>query len=251
MEIPEPTNLVLAIMGATLFGLLSVPHCMGMCGPLQLAVCLSGAKRSFRALSLFNLGRIAGYTLIGLLCGLFGSQISEFLEQGPPQTVVEPAPDSHVMGQSGEESEQDMEHGHKKTLWRRCLMFLFPAAILMLTGIKALRKKPAVVGENSGGVFSRLFNRFRAGGPALFGLAASLLPCGMLYYAFAVAVSTLSPLLGATFLFVYCVTISFFMQLGIMVGATFGRKLGPKVDRAFPWLAFTGAGVYVTLFLIR
>jgi hypothetical protein len=38
--------------------------------------------------------------------------------------------------------------------------------------------------------------------------------------------------------------------LGIMAGTTVGRKLGPKVDRAFPWLAVAGSGVYVTLFFV-
>ncbi|MCP4642591.1 MAG: sulfite exporter TauE/SafE family protein [bacterium] len=274
MEIPEPTNVVLAVMGATLFGLVSVPHCFGMCGPLHLTVCLSGGARSFRALSTFNLGRILGYTALGLVCGLFGGQLTDLFGATPAHGAEAPAAHAPADGAAVEgsdgtiaaphscceaadgtdaaaSSESGGPHGGGKPIWRRCLMFLFPAAILLLSGIKALRRKPGVVGEGSGGLFVRLFNRARKGGPLAFGLAASLIPCGMLYYALAIAVSTLSPFLGGVFMLVYCVTITFFLQLGMMVGTTFGRKLGPKVDRAFPWLAFAGAGVYVTLFLVR
>jgi sulfite exporter TauE/SafE len=238
-----------------------------MCGPLHLAVCLSGGRRSFAALSTFNLGRIAGYTAIGFLCGLFGEQLTALA--APEPKVEAEVSAEHVDGQTmpapkscceaeaqhaadGPAHAGGIEHQrHKKSLWRRGLMFLFPATILLASGIKALRKKPGVVGEHEPGIFGRLFNASRKGGPVAFGLAAALIPCGMLYYAFAVAVSTLSPVLGAVFLFVYSATISFFLQLGIMVGTTVGRNLGPKVDRAFPWLAFAGSGVYVTLFFLR
>jgi uncharacterized protein len=283
MEIPEPTNAIVAVMGATLFGLFSVPHCFGMCGPLHLTVCLSGGKRSFRTLATFNLGRIAGYTALGFLCGLFGGQLTDLfsgesgpqapatathaavevetaqdepVEEGGDQTITVPESCCEIEGAAdatapSAEADTGTHHGGGKPIWRRALMLLFPAAILLLSGIKALRKKPAVVGEGSGGLFSRLFGRSRKGGPLAFGMAASLIPCGMIYVALAIAMSSLSALIGAVFMFVYCLTISFFLQLGVMVGTTFGRKLGPKVDRAFPWLAFAGAGVYVALFFFK
>ena len=267
MDIPEPTSFVLAVMAGTLFGLLSIPHCLGMCGPLHLTVYLSAGARSVRTLTLFNLGRIVAYTAIGMLCGLFGGQLTRLLPEKATPVVqasavetegIIAAPKSCCEAAAATAANEDTtatgeagEAVKTKSLWRRGLMYIFPAIILLLTGAKALVKKPAVAGVSSPGLFSRLFAKSRKGGPAVCGMAAGLLPCGMLYYAFAVAVSTLSPLLGAVFLFVYCVTITFFLQLSIMVGTTFGKQLGPKVERLFPWLAFAGTGVYVMLFFVR
>ena len=84
MQIPEPTTVILSIVAGSLFGFLSVPHCLGMCGPLHLAMCLSGPRKSFRTLTLFNIGRILGYTLIGLLLGLLGEQVTRFAGASEP-----------------------------------------------------------------------------------------------------------------------------------------------------------------------
>ena len=71
----------------------------------------------------------------------------------------------------------------------------------------------------------------------------------MLYVAFAIAASTLSWLLGGVFLLFYCLTISVFMQLSIMVSTAFGRNCGSRFQQAYPWLAFLGAAVYLGLYI--
>jgi sulfite exporter TauE/SafE len=75
----------MALSFATLFGFgltMSLGHCLGMCGPLVTAV--SAAQRGDGAssavmlgrLSLYNLGRIAGYAGLGAVGGLLGSAVS-------------------------------------------------------------------------------------------------------------------------------------------------------------------------------
>jgi hypothetical protein len=75
----------MALSFATLFGFgltMSLGHCLGMCGPLVTAV--SAAQRSDGAsqavmlgrLSLYNLGRLAGYAVLGVAGGLLGSAVS-------------------------------------------------------------------------------------------------------------------------------------------------------------------------------
>lgn len=58
-------------------GIISSAHCIGMCGPLSLALPvtnLSPAKKWFALLS-YNAGRIITYSVMGLLFGLMGRKI--------------------------------------------------------------------------------------------------------------------------------------------------------------------------------
>lgn len=297
MQIPEPTTVVLAVVAGSLFGFLSVPHCLGMCGPLHLAMCLSGPKKSFRTLTLFNLGRILGYTLIGLLLGLLGEQVTRLAgaseapptdqlavprscceqaaqnaEETPAQIAVPKSccpqdPNQTIAAAPNSNSELPVpnsccpqpttsnQHSTKPLVAmsvgiRRILMYIFPAAVLLVVGIGALRKSAVTSGKAGlSGLMGRFFKRFRTSGPLGCGAVASLLPCGMLYVAFAIAASTLSWLLGAVFLLFYCLTISVFMQLSIMVSTAFGRGFGARLNQAYPWLAFIGAAVYLGLYI--
>ncbi len=59
---------------AFLIGLLGSTHCIGMCGPIALALPLSSKdklKVAFDGL-IYNLGRISTYSIIGLLLGILG-----------------------------------------------------------------------------------------------------------------------------------------------------------------------------------
>lgn len=301
MQIPEPTTVILSVVAGSLFGFLSVPHCLGMCGPLHLAMCLSGPKKSFRTLTLFNLGRILGYTLIGLLLGLLGEQVTRLAGgfKSPQQANELSVPES-CCAQTGEDQdaaeqiltvpksccapsaddpnqaiathtntdnalavpksccEQPTTSNQKPAQplvamskgIRRILMYIFPAVVLLAVGIGGIRKSSVVSGRAGlSGLMGHFFKRFRTSGPLGCGAVASLLPCGMLYVAFAIAASTLSWLLGGVFLLVYCLTISVFMQLSIMVSTAFGRSFGVQLNRAYPWLAFAGAFVYLGLYV--
>lgn len=62
------------LFAAFSIGILGSFHCIGMCGPLALALPLpagSAARKAFAAL-LYNLGRILSYGWIGLMTGLLG-----------------------------------------------------------------------------------------------------------------------------------------------------------------------------------
>lgn len=69
--------LLATMVSGALLGLSSVPHCAAMCGPLSAAVCTrsGGGSAPLR----YQLGRIAGYGLAGLVAGRFGVAISEVL----------------------------------------------------------------------------------------------------------------------------------------------------------------------------
>ncbi len=63
---------------ALVTGLLGTGHCVGMCGPVVVALSISGEGRQSGPLFhvLYNAGRLATYTLIGLLVGWLGSAIA-------------------------------------------------------------------------------------------------------------------------------------------------------------------------------
>lgn len=65
------------IAGFTL-GLFGSLHCVGMCGPLALALPAPFAKRSKQITSslFYNAGRVVTYSLLGLLFGLIGKSFS-------------------------------------------------------------------------------------------------------------------------------------------------------------------------------
>ncbi len=65
-----------AIAGFTL-GAAGSLHCVGMCGPLSLALPLYHltAVNKFLSLLLYQVGRIITYSIIGLLFGLAGRRI--------------------------------------------------------------------------------------------------------------------------------------------------------------------------------
>ena len=68
-----------SILAGLALGWVAIPHCYGMCGPLHVSVCALHRTHSLKALSLFNVGRVTGYSLAGLLFGAFG----EFINLGP------------------------------------------------------------------------------------------------------------------------------------------------------------------------
>lgn len=70
-----------ALSAAFFLGLFSSAHCVGMCGgimgALAMAVPAKAQSRRWLILLAYNVGRIASYTLMGFLAGLFSQQLSE------------------------------------------------------------------------------------------------------------------------------------------------------------------------------
>ncbi len=216
-------ELIAAIIAGSALGWVAIPHCYAMCGPLHVSVCALHRERSLRALSLFNLGRICGYTLAGMLFGAFG----EFINIGP----------AHYCCQLGDHP-----------LRGAVLSLLFPAVTMVLIAIYAFRKKGLKAPKSS------WLSRFFSGGLGKLtvgGACTSLIPCGMLYAAFAMAVGTGNWYLGGLFMLAFVVTQTFFMQLGISLGRLVDKKWGARFEKAFPWLCLAIGTVYILLFILR
>ena len=58
-------------------GLLGSLHCIGMCGGLVSAMCMSRPKIWWPGLVIYQFGRVTTYSLFGLVAGLFGAALGE------------------------------------------------------------------------------------------------------------------------------------------------------------------------------
>lgn len=142
-------------------GLISSFHCMGMCGPLALALPVRGFTRPWRVFAVFSYhtGRILMYTLLGLICGLVGHRI-------------------YVAG---------FQQGLSIALGIVLLLFVLG---FMLRG---RFQRLALVSKFSNRLLAWMTGLWTA--PAkgkffLLGMGNGLLPCGMVYLAIAAALGT-------------------------------------------------------------
>jgi len=193
----EPT-----IAAMFLAGLLGSGHCLGMCGGIAGALGAYLAARPLwqRAL-LFNLGRILGYALLGLLAGGLSAALGslDLLRAG--------------LG------------------WLR----LAAAVLLILLGLQLLLRRGLLAPlERAGaGLWRRLAPLTRrvmglpgATGNLSVGLLWALLPCGLVYTALAAALTTARPLAGAATMLAFGAG-----TLPMMLGATGGGSALTRLMR--------------------
>ncbi len=158
----------LDLLSLFLLGLFGSAHCIGMCGPLVLAI-PSGSSRLLSQLT-YNLGRIVTYTLVGMTLGGLGSGLSTLSGKSP-----------------------------MVLLHRVEIVVSFVSALLLLSlGLArlAIWREPAWmqgIGLQRLPGFARVQRQVVADRtPSAvfgFGLLLGLLPCGLSYGAFAVSLA--------------------------------------------------------------
>ncbi len=217
-------ELIATIIAGSALGWVAIPHCYAMCGPLHVSVCALHREKSLKALSLFNLGRVVGYTLAGLLFGAFG----EFVNVGMAHYCC-PTSSTHPLRGA-------------------LLSLLFPAIMMFFIAGYTFRKKKlkAPGGNWLAKFFSGGLGKLTAGGAC-----TALIPCGMLYAAFAMAIGTGTWWLGGAFMLAFVITQTFFMQLGISLGRLVDKKWGARFEKAFPWICLAIGIFYITLFILK
>lgn len=216
-------ELIPILIAGSIFGWFAIPHCYAMCGPLHVSVCALHREKSLKALSLFNLGRIVGYTLAGFLFGAFGA----FINLGSAHACCgDAAP--NIRG--------------------AVLSLLFPGVMMFFIAIYAFRKKGLRAPKTS------WLSRFFSGGLGKLtagGVGTALIPCGMLYAAFALSVGYGSWWKGGAFMLAFVITQTFFMQLGISLGRLVDKKWGARFEKAFPWICLAIGVFYLVLFVLK
>ncbi len=162
------------LLAAITLGFLGSFHCVGMCGPIALALPVHSAppfKKTMLVLS-YNIGRMLTYSIFGLLAGLIG------------QTVV-------LAG------------------YQQALSIVLGLLLLLMVFLPSNYKNNSV-GSGIFGFFADIKNEFgklflkNGHGPLfLIGLLNGLLPCGLVYMGLAGAMSTGNALEGALFMAVF------------------------------------------------
>lgn len=151
-----------AIIAGLSLGAASSLHCVGMCGPLALALPVHHLSRTKQliALFLFQLGRVFTYSCFGLLFGLAGRRI-------------------YIAGFQQ---------------WFSIVMGSFILLLIVLYWFFKNPLQPSVFRKVYSAVQSYMIKAFRSrqgsAGFIVLGMANGLLPCGMVYVAVAAAVTT-------------------------------------------------------------
>lgn len=162
----------MAIWTGFLLGLVGSLHCIGMCGPIALALPWGpvGRLEAFSGALAYNLGRLSTYAFLGALIGWFGQGLVFFGVQ---------------------------------------TYFALGVGVLLLLTVLFSLNLESRLGQLRGwrrlqqritGAIGQLFQRPGLGPKYLIGALNGLLPCGLVYTAIAGAMMSGKPLQGAGYL---------------------------------------------------
>jgi sulfite exporter TauE/SafE len=200
------------LVAAISIGLLGSLHCVGMCGPIALALPI--ANRSFilkiTSIILYNLGRALTYSVFGLVFGFLGSGFAFFEQQQFLSIILGILILADVLF-SG----------------RFALLFSTSKAISK-TMLSVKNKLSVLLQTNSRSSF------------LMIGMLNGLLPCGMVYLAAAASAGTQNAFKGSFFMFVFGLatipamfTVSWFSHI-------IKSKFRSGINKAVPFMiAFT------------
>lgn len=170
--IPNWTTEITILIPIFLFGLVSSLHCLVMCGPF-LGVLQTEKANKQTPLILYHLGRMSSYTFMGLFLGFLGkgaNALGELAEYSGIASLV-------------------------------TLFFLLVILIKQILGNSVAKQSPQVWFLKP---ILHMSKRFSKNGLGFgIGFFSALLPCGVLYPAFAAAFATGSVFLGGLVMFVF------------------------------------------------
>jgi len=199
-----------ALVTAFLVGLLGGVHCVGMCGGIVAALS-AGLPRERRTtlraqlplLLGYNVGRIAGYTLLGALMGALGLVALQFLPL----------------------------HVTQRALYALAAVFMVALGLYLggwwqgLNGVERLGARLWRLVEPVG---RRLLPVRTAPQSLAVGLVWALLPCGLVYSVLVWAVGSGGPLAGAALMLAFGLgTLPNLLGMGLLAGAA--ARLGEQV----------------------
>ncbi|TND08285.1 MAG: hypothetical protein FD123_2427 [Bacteroidetes bacterium] len=194
------------IISALALGFMGSLHCIGMCGPLALALPVydaSPAKRTAASL-LYNAGRLVTYAALGMLMGLAGKSIS----------------------MAGWQQGLSITAG---------VLVIFFALVPEHRAVKipGLRKLYAGFGFVRM-LLAKLFAQKKYSAYFSIGLLNGLLPCGLVYVALAAAIATGDPLNGAVFMALFGAGTTPAMFSVVMLAKMIPVTVRGKIRKAVP-----------------
>lgn len=204
------------LAAALLIGLAGSLHCIGMCGPIALALPVQNSSAAFyTGRILYNAGRIISYSLMGLLFGLLGSKII-------------------LAG---------FQQGLSIFLGVFILLFIFLPAKYKnyFTGYSIIAK----VVSSLKTVIGNLFKKKSL--PAIFfiGFLNGFLPCGLVYIAVAGAAAAGSAFSGMIFMAAFGLGTSPAMFAASLFGKFISLNIRQKIRKLVPVFAVMLAVIFI------
>ena len=208
-----------------LLGLISSLHCIGMCGPLMLALPVRHMDKwkQVLAIVLYNAGRVITYSLIGALLGLAGRRI--YLAGFQRWFTIVLGIAMLVMA---------VNYFYKQTTAQPKWLQVIHVRIQQLM-FRFLPPAP-LKGEQTNNNITGYF---------LLGMANGLLPCGMVYLAIAGAVTANNVLYSVMFMFLFGVgTLPAMLALGIF-GLRITMPVRQQMKAAMPYVVAAMAVILI------
>lgn len=196
------------LITALLLGLAGSLHCVGMCGPLLLALPLdaAGKRQVLRQMLVYHSGRILTYAALGMLFGLLGKGLAV----AGMQKILSIGAGVFMLGMAF-------------MAWR------FERLITALPGFGAFTHE----------VKSRIGKLMRQnpnGSTFSIGLLNGLLPCGMVYAALAGAIATTGIPEGGLFMLTFGLGTLPLLLIVSVLGRSFSVSIRQKIKIAQPIL---------------
>lgn len=207
------------IISALALGFFGSAHCIGMCGPIAVALPYPNSGVSYFILGriIYNLGRLTTYSFIGAVFGLLGSRLIIAGFQQAVTIIVGVVIISIVV----------TPMKYKSKLYQH----------------KVVRKISAPI--KSG--ISELFKQGTIPAMFLIGLLNGLLPCGLVYVAIAGAISSGDAISGMLFMILFGLGTFPAMFAATIFGKFINLNIRKKINQAIPALAV----VLAILFILR
>ncbi len=207
------------LLTALTLGLIGSFHCVGMCGPIAIALPLPKKNFSYKSLGviLYSLGRMITYGILGGIFGLLGKGI----KMGGFQQVV-----SILMG--------------VVMILSIVFPFIFKNRINLNTMFGGYVYR--FVGQ-----FRKLF-QIRTFSSLLFiGLLNGLLPCGLVYIAIAGAINTNDIMLGVMYMVFFGLGTVPLLAAVSLIGNVISGKFRSSVNKIIPYVVI----IIGILFILR
>ena len=203
---------------AFIMGLAGSLHCIGMCGPLALSLPISHSDNlsRFAGGTIYNLGRIFSYAVLGLIFGSIGKLIIVSHWQGRLSLILGMLILLYLL------VPKQYFHLLKPTIFSKPFL--------------ALRKQ-----------LGKLFQSKNLSSIFFIGILNGLLPCGLVYLALTSSVITGSSLNGALFMGFFGLGTFPAMMATIILGNYLNQQMRLKINKALPVLLF----VMATLLVLR
>ncbi len=214
----------LSIASAFILGLLGSAHCFSMCGGIITALSSATDQQTIKISKSLNIskslayqiGRISSYTLIGLLAGLIGLELSQ-LSDKPILPII-----SAILL---------ILMGFYMTRWWMALTYLEKAGSLLWKKINPLSKRLLPVNSLPKAT--------------LLGMLWGWLPCGLVYSALGYALATASPIKSALYMLFFGLgTLPATLSLGL-ASLKLKQLITSKAFQIVCGLILIGFGIYI------